>query len=391
MSFAVVHMQKISRGGLRGIQSHNQREKESRSNPDIDYSLSKHNYDVFTSDRQNYNRRVSEIIELGRKDNGRAVRKDAVVMCNFIVTSDKAFFDNLPEPTKNDFGAWEDKQSQFFEDSWAWFANRYGVENIVNATVHLDEKTPHMHLGVVPITDDGRLSAKDLFNRKEMTAIQTEFARDVGEKYGLQRGVEGSDRTHLSEMRFKAVTAAAELEKAQKGMEALTEEKNAVQGQIGALQGQMERHQTEATTAAREAERTRADMERTRHQLRAEQDTLGAVRMKLDEAGRIKPQKTITGAVKGVTVEQVKDLQNMGVKYLVLSDKYRELQEQYNRLYKTHEDLKGRVPSMTERIAEAREKSRLLEVEKAFKRLPAEVREQLMPSRAQGKDRGRER
>lgn len=377
MSYAVVHMQKIKRGGLRGIQSHNQREKESHNNPDIDYSRSHLNYDVFTSDRQNYNRTVNNILEISRTDNGKAIRKDAVVMCNFIVTSDKAFFDGLSE----------EKRQEFFSDSWAWFAERYGPENVAYAMVHLDEKTPHMHLGVVPITDDGRLSAKDLFNRKEMTAIQTEYARDVGEKYGLQRGIEGSERTHLSEVRFKAATAAVELEKAQKGIEALTETKNAVQGQIGALQGQIEQHQTEAATAKSEADRARVDVERARRQLRSEQDTLGAVRMKLDEAGRIRPQKTLTGAVKGVTVEQVKDFQNMGVKYLALSHEYRDLQERYDRLYKAHEDLKSRVPSMPERIAEAREKSRLQEIEKAFQRLPAEVREQLMPSRAQGRER----
>ena len=210
VSFCVVHMQKIKAGGLRGIQSHNQRERESRSNPDIDYSRSADNYDLQNEHNISYNQRVNEIIADGRTSD-RAVRKDAVVMCNFVVTSDKGFFDGLTD----------DKQAQFFRDSREWFANRYGGKNIVHATVHLDETTPHMHLGLVPITADGRLSAKDIFTKKEMADIQTDFARDIGQKYGLQRGVEGSDRTHLSETQFKAVCAAQKLQNTQKGIESM--------------------------------------------------------------------------------------------------------------------------------------------------------------------------
>lgn len=66
----------------------------------------------------------------------------------------------------------------------------------------MDESTPHMHLSVVPIKD-GRLAAKNLFTKSELRDLQTAFARDVGAKYGLQRGVEGSNRHHLTELQFK--------------------------------------------------------------------------------------------------------------------------------------------------------------------------------------------
>ena len=42
-----------------------------------------------------------------------------------------------------------------------------GIENVINATVHMDEATPHMHLGIVPVTEDGRLSAKDIFTKTD--------------------------------------------------------------------------------------------------------------------------------------------------------------------------------------------------------------------------------
>lgn len=195
MGFAVVHMMKIGKGGVRGIQSHNQREKESRKNPDIDKTRSDQNYDILNPSNINYNRAIKDRIE-NFATGTKTVRKDAVVLCNFVVTSDE---NTMKAMTPQE-------QKAFFEDSTKFFMNRYGAENVVNATVHMDETTPHMHIGVVPITGE-RLSAKALFTKIELKTLQTDFVREVGEKYGLERGKEGSDRTHLSEERFKLETA----------------------------------------------------------------------------------------------------------------------------------------------------------------------------------------
>ncbi|WP_455502168.1 MobV family relaxase [Gemmiger sp.] len=190
VGYAVVHMMKIKSGAVGGIQSHNNREHEPKTNPDVKMYRSKDNYDLVPCD--NYKRSIKEKLS-SLVESSRAVRKDAVVVCNFIVTSDSETMDAL--------GA--DRQRKFFEDSVRWFSDRYGADRVLNATVHMDESTPHLHIGVMPITQDGRLSAKAIFTKTEMKAIQTEFARDVGAKYGLERGVEGSERTHLSEARFK--------------------------------------------------------------------------------------------------------------------------------------------------------------------------------------------
>ena len=53
------------------------------------------------------------------------------------------------------------------------------------------------------VTKDGRLSAKSIFTKVELQALQTAFAEQVGAKYGFERGTEGSEATHLSEERFK--------------------------------------------------------------------------------------------------------------------------------------------------------------------------------------------
>lgn len=249
VGYAVVHMMKIKSGAVGGIQSHNNREHEPKTNPDVDMSRSEDNYDLIPCD--NYKRSIKEKMS-NLVESSRAVRKDAVVVCNFIVTSDNETMDAL--------GA--DRQREFFQDSVKWFSDRYGADRVLNATVHMDETTPHLHIGVMPITQDGRLSAKAIFTKTEMKAIQTEFARDVGEKYGLERGVEGSERTHLSEARFKeqkalemanehgaiaqelqiiAEDCKQELSEATRSLETVKQELSAMQDRKGTLQGEIER------------------------------------------------------------------------------------------------------------------------------------------------------
>lgn len=249
VGYAVVHMMKIKSGAVGGIQSHNNREHEPKTNPDVDMSRSEDNYDLISCD--NYKRSIKEKLS-NLVESSRAVRKDAVVVCNFIVTSDNE--------TMNALGA--DRQREFFQDSVKWFSDRYGADRVLNATVHMDETTPHLHIGVVPITQDGRLSAKAIFTKTEMKAIQTEFSRDVGEKYGLERGVEGSERTHLSEARFKeqkalemanehgaiaqelqiiAEDCKQELSEATRSLETVKQELSAMQDRKDTLQGEIER------------------------------------------------------------------------------------------------------------------------------------------------------
>lgn len=249
VGYAVVHMMKIKSGAVGGIQSHNNREHEPKTNPDVDMSRSEDNYDLISCD--NYKRSIKEKLS-NLVESSRAVRKDAVVVCNFIVTSDNE--------TMNALGA--DRQREFFQDSVKWFSDRYGADRVLNATVHMDETTPHLHIGVMPITQDGRLSAKAIFTKAEMKAIQTEFARDVGEKYGLERGVEGSERTHLSEARFKeqkalemanehgaiaqelqiiAEDCKQELSEATRNLETVKQELSTMQDRKDTLQGEIER------------------------------------------------------------------------------------------------------------------------------------------------------
>ena len=140
----------------------------------------------------------------------KAVRKDAVVMAQVLVTSE------------HDFQRTEQRTTRaVFKDSYNFLAERYGKENVISATVHLDERTPHMHFNFVPVTDDGRLSAKSVLTRQSLIEQQTAFQEQVGKNYGLERGLQGGKKKHLEIAELKAQTALESVSKAQERVQGI--------------------------------------------------------------------------------------------------------------------------------------------------------------------------
>lgn len=80
------------------------------------------------------------------------------------------------------------------KDIYDFCCREFGEENVVSFIVHLDELNPHAHAVIVPITKDGRLSAKDMFGGNDMNQARTRMRElhsrlaEVNEKYGLERG-----------------------------------------------------------------------------------------------------------------------------------------------------------------------------------------------------------
>lgn len=192
MSMIVARMQKMKSGNLVGIGNHNQRKTENHTNKEIDPSLSKLNYDL-VGITENYKRDIEKFIN-ENKSTPRSIRKDAVLINEWIISSDRDFFKDLSqEETKN-----------FFSSAKDYFAENFGEENIRYAIVHLDESTPHMHMGIVPFDKDNKLSAKRVFNREALRNIQEELPKHLQEKgFDIERGLEGSDRKNLTVPEFK--------------------------------------------------------------------------------------------------------------------------------------------------------------------------------------------
>lgn len=192
MSMIVARMQKMKSENLVGIGNHNQRKTSRHSNPDIDVERSYLNYDLVNR-TENYKTDIEHYINT-HKTTKKAVRTDAVLVNEWIITSDTAFFSSLSEA----------EQRRFFQSATNFFAERYGDENIRYATVHLDERTPHMHLGIVPFTADYKLSAKTLFDRIALKAIQEELPSYLREQgFDIVRGKENSQAKHLDTPEFK--------------------------------------------------------------------------------------------------------------------------------------------------------------------------------------------
>ena len=219
MSFLVCHIQKFKSSDVKGMQIHNQRESENSKNVDIDLEKTKFIFDLHNHSSVNYNKRIKEILENGYKGT-KAIRKDAVVMTSTLVTSDSEFFKKLsPE-----------KQQEFFKQSYDYFKERYGEKNIVAASIHLDEKTPHMHLCSVPLTEDGKLSAKTLLDRKSLREIQDELPKHLQDKgFIIERGREGSENKHIEINEFKKQTAEKLSKELDKNIDVLKTHLNALQ------------------------------------------------------------------------------------------------------------------------------------------------------------------
>ena len=205
MGYAVYHMEK-GKGGSGGIGKHIDR-TESRNG----YTTFEHRNEKETQNNKNYilNKHCEKSLPKAIKDRikegykgDRAIRKDAVRFQTHILTGSH-------EQMKAIF-ADEDKKEQWVKANKDWLSERYGQENIVRFTLHVDEKTPHIHAVTVPITKDGRLSAKDYANgRKALREMQTDYAKKM-EVFGLKRGLERTGVKHETATEYYARHKEAE-------------------------------------------------------------------------------------------------------------------------------------------------------------------------------------
>ena len=117
----------------------------------------------------------------------------------------------------------EGRLDEWCADNLKYFADLFGKENIVAAHLHRDEETPHIHITLVPIvkgerkrrkreeqakkryrkkpTDGARLCADDIMTRQKLKEYQNSYAQAMG-RYGLQRGIDGSEARHISTRQY---------------------------------------------------------------------------------------------------------------------------------------------------------------------------------------------
>ena len=175
------------------IEAHNERTKAKyASNPDVDTSRSQYNFHLITPQRKYRAEAEKQIAEAGCR-----TRSDSVRVVEALVTASPEFFK----------GKKRAEIKEYFTYALDFIKEHQAEKTIISAVVHVDEKTPHMHLCFVPLTEDGRLSAKDIVgNRKKLTWWQDEFWKHMVKKYPeLERGESASEtgREHIPPRLYK--------------------------------------------------------------------------------------------------------------------------------------------------------------------------------------------
>ena len=191
--YAILRFAKYKGPEIGHIESHNERTKEKyASNPDVDTSRSHLNFHLVTPQRKYRAEAEKQIAEAGCR-----TRSDSVRVVEALVTASPEFFK----------GKKKAEVRAYFNEALDFMQKHQSKDTIISAVVHMDEKTPHMHLCFVPLTEDKRLSAKEIVgNKKKLTWWQDEFWKHMVGKYpDLERGESASEtgRTHIPPRLFK--------------------------------------------------------------------------------------------------------------------------------------------------------------------------------------------
>lgn len=195
MAKLACHVEKYKKGSVSSIERHNERKNVNYSNEEIDPSRTHLNYSLMQRDNESYYRSVMKLVNSRDNPSGKALRKDAVVLCEFVITSSNEFFENLPA----------EEQRHFFEEANQYLQDFFGKEKCIYSVVHNDEHTPHMHFGFVPLTAENKLCGKEIINRSVLFRLQSEMPKFLQEKgFKIERGEAGSKAVHKSVKQYKA-------------------------------------------------------------------------------------------------------------------------------------------------------------------------------------------
>lgn len=194
MSYTILRFKKDKGGAIAGCERHNERKKEAyKSNPDIDINKTKDNYHIIQAPKYTYGRKIKELI----KKYECKTRKDSIRLVETLITASPEFMSKLSER----------EQKEYFESAAEFMKSEIGEDRIISAVVHMDEKTPHMHLAFCPINQDGKLSAKSILgNQKSLSEWQTRYYEFMHERWPeLERGqsAQVTKRKHIPTWLFK--------------------------------------------------------------------------------------------------------------------------------------------------------------------------------------------
>jgi hypothetical protein len=179
--YAVIHVEKC-KPNTYALGRHLNRERVPEN---ADKKLSGLNQQII-GHGENMNKAIEDRIKEGYTGKT-AIRKDAVKSLSIVMTGTHEIMKELE--TKG-------KLKEWIQDNGKFLSERYGRQNIVSLHLHMDERTPHLHAVIVPLTKDGRLSAREIVgNRKDFQLLQDNYAAQMAH-FGFVRGEKYSRAKH---------------------------------------------------------------------------------------------------------------------------------------------------------------------------------------------------
>ncbi|MGO2290436.1 hypothetical protein BMS93_08745 [Leuconostoc pseudomesenteroides] len=171
------HIEKHASGDVGGLQIHNQRLTDHHSNKRIDVSKSHENLQAQSIKQKfgemSYSERINQEIK-NRYLGKRKIRANAIVDVEHTVQFGGDQFETLSRDQKNDLMM---SATKFVADKFG------GWQNVLDWNAHLDETKDHAHMDMIPLTEDGRLSAKDLYSKGTLQIVQNELLAHMQDLY----------------------------------------------------------------------------------------------------------------------------------------------------------------------------------------------------------------
>lgn len=265
----------------------------------------------------------------------KAIRKDAVKYTTHILTGSHEQMKKI-EANPNLRKDWINSNLEFMK-------KEYGNENIVRFSVHRDEKTMHIHCVTVPLTSDGRLSAKEILGgRKQMSERQDRYAAQM-KKFGLERGEKATGIKHENAREYYA-----RIEKAQNSID-----KNDFKAQKNVL-GIYKSESVEELQNVLKSQKTALkskDLELAK--LKEEKKKDAEMKIKINESRKIIDEKLKYAVLSDKAREEIKQdkINEIGRKYGY------EVKQKFNFVAhsiqnKTDAEIKEMVKNQTERVAQ---------------------------------------
>lgn len=247
------------------------------------------------------------------------------------------------------------KLDEWCNDNLEWLRKTFGTDNLVSAVLHMDEATPHIHAAVVPIVtgerrkvrekkepdqpgkkkyrkknpDAARLCADDVMTRIKLKTYQDTYAQAM-EKYGLQRGIDGSEARHISTQEFYRNAIAC-----QKNLQDDIGELLRIEEQKRLAVENLKQQEQEARTGFRQAseqkQRAESELDKTQSELR-------------EVKGRLKTEKFKSSAAEvGSNIVE-------GIGSIVGTSKVKRQQQEIKQLSEENDQLRSRIDGLNDTI-----------------------------------------